>query len=163
MKNIDSLKSILKFIYNHNTQCSKVTISAPIDDKIRFILDNPKTCDIKIKPFMMGRVINLKGYLETLNIKRNLELSVNILVEDEFISENNGVFKIELKDNKLKVDKVHEGYDACFDINTITQLAFSYTDIEESLMINNIKSSKDVVKLFSTIFEKKNNYINEYI
>ena len=162
-KNIDSLKSILKFIYNHNTQCSKVTISAPINDKIRFILDNPKTCDIKIKPFMMGRVINLKGYLETLNIESNLELSVNILVEDEFISENNGIFKIELKDNKLKVDKVLETYDACFNINIITQLVFSYIGIEESLMINNIKSSKDVVKLFKTIFEKKNNYINEYI
>ena len=36
-KNIDSLKSMLKFIYNHNTQCKSVTISTPINDKIRFI------------------------------------------------------------------------------------------------------------------------------
>ena len=64
------MKGILRFLYNHNTQCKKVTISSPIDDKIRFILSNPKTANIKLKPFMMGRVINLKKYLESLNIKR---------------------------------------------------------------------------------------------
>ncbi|HSQ88187.1 GNAT family N-acetyltransferase [Romboutsia sp.] len=162
-KSIDSLKSMLKFIYNHNTQCKKVTISAPINDKIRLVLDNPKDCDIKIKPFMMGRVINLKGYLESLYIESNLESSVNILINDEFISENNGIFKMSLKDNKLEVDKVHEGYDACFDINTITQLAFSYIDIEEALILNNAQVSCEVVELFSKIFKKKNNYINEYV
>ena len=66
-KNIEALKSMLKFVYNHNTQCKKVVISAPVNDKIRFILDNPRTCDIKIKPFMMGRIINLKDYLESLD------------------------------------------------------------------------------------------------
>lgn len=162
-KNIDSLKSMLKFIYNHNTQCKKVTISAPINDKIRFILYNPKTCDIKIKPFMMGRIINLKGYLETLNIESDLEICVKVLVEDEFINENNGVFKIVLKDNKLKVDKVNEGYDAHFNINTITQLAFSYIDIKEVLILTNEQVSDEVVELFSKVFKKKNNYINEYV
>ena len=47
-KDLDSLKSILKFIYNHNTQCKKVIISAPVNDKIRFVLENPKTIDIKV-------------------------------------------------------------------------------------------------------------------
>ena len=68
---MEALKSMLKFIYNHNTQCKKVIISTPVNDKIRFILDNPRTCDIKIKPFMMGRVINLKNYLESLEIDSN--------------------------------------------------------------------------------------------
>ena len=47
-KDLDSLKSILKFIYNHNTQCKKVIISAPVNDKIRFVLENPKTIDIAL-------------------------------------------------------------------------------------------------------------------
>lgn len=162
-KNIDSLKSMLKFIYNHNTQCNKVTISAAINDKIRFVLDNPKTCDIKIKPFMMGRIVNLKGYLETLDIDSNLELCTNVLVQDEFINENNGVFKICLKDNKLKVQKCEEKHDVQFNINTITQLAFSYIDINDALLLNDTTISKDALKLFKTIFNKKYNYINEYI
>lgn len=165
-KDIEALKSILKFIYNHNTQCKKVTISAPINDKIRFILENPKTCDIKIKPFMMGRVINLKEYLESLYIESNIEISANIYIEDEFIIENNGVFNITLKENKLNVNKVEDDYDLILNINTITQLAFSYIDIDEALILNNIDKiniKSNIIELFKVIFNKKDNYINEYI
>ncbi|MGL6106567.1 GNAT family N-acetyltransferase [Romboutsia sp.] len=165
-KNVDALKSMLKFIYNHNTQCKKVTISAPINDKIRFILDNPKTCDIKIKPFMMGRVVNLKGYLESLYIESNKKIDANLYIEDEFISENSGVFNISLKNNKIKVNKVEENHDVMFNINTITQLAFSYIDTEEALILNDIdktSTKENVIELFKTIFIKKDNYINEYI
>ncbi len=70
-KNISSLKSMLKFVYNHNTQCKKVTIMSPVIDSIRYILPNLKTSEINIKPFMMGRVINLEKFLNTLSIECN--------------------------------------------------------------------------------------------
>lgn len=53
-KNMNALKGMLRFIYNHNTQCKKVNITSPLDDKIRFILSNPRTITMKLKPFMMG-------------------------------------------------------------------------------------------------------------
>lgn len=162
-KNMDSLKSMLKFIYNHNTQCKKVKISAPINDKIKFVLDNPRTCDIKIKPFMMGRIINLKAYLESLTIKSNIEGSLNILVKDNYIENNNGVFKIQIKNNRLFVEKVNEKHTVSFNINTLTQLAFSYIDIDEAILLNDLKISKRDISLLNYIFKKRNNYINEYV
>ncbi|MGL5313448.1 MAG: GNAT family N-acetyltransferase [Peptostreptococcaceae bacterium] len=165
-KNIEALKSMLKFIYNHNTQCKKVIISAPVNDKIRFVLDNPKTCDIKVKPFMMGRIINLKGYLESLDVNSDKELSVRVYIEDGFLSENNGVFKISLKNKKISVEKTEGSYSAYFSINTFTQLAFSYINIKEALILNDVDKDnikEDVINLFNTIFEKKDNYINEYV
>lgn len=162
-KNMDSLKSMLKFIYNHNTQCKKVKISAPINDKIKFVLDNPRTCDIKIKPFMMGRIINLKAYLESLTIKSNIEGSLNILVKDNYIENNNGVFKIQIKNNRLFVEKVNEKDTVSFNINTLTQLAFSYIDIDEAILLNDLKISKRDISLLNYIFKKRNNYINEYV
>ncbi|WP_243113425.1 GNAT family N-acetyltransferase [Romboutsia sp. Marseille-P6047] len=131
-KNIESLKSMLKFVYNHNTQCKTVTISAPVNDKIRYILDNPRTSTIKIKPFMMGRVINVKKYLENLSIDSDVEGSINIFIKDDYIDENNGIFKLTLKNKILCVEKGNFDYDIKFDINTITQLVFSYIDIEEA-------------------------------
>lgn len=162
-KNIDSLKSMLKFVYNHNTQCKNVTIAAPINDKIRYILDNPRTSEIKIKPFMMGRVINLQKYLEGLHIESDINGSITILVKDEFIEANNGVFKIEIKDKNLIVKKDGFKYDVEFNINTITQLVFSYINVEEAFLLNNIDRNEDVEKFLELIFSKKNNYINEYI
>ncbi|HBE8912712.1 TPA: GNAT family N-acetyltransferase [Clostridioides difficile] len=171
-KNIDALKSMLKFIYNHNTQCKIVTISTPTIDKIRFILDNPKDSDIKIKPFMMGRVINVKKFIEDIDIENDINSSFNLLIEDKFIDENNGLFKISIQNKKVSVEqldkkgaeKPQEDFDIKLYINTLTQLSFSYIDVNEAIFLNDIKDvSEETLETLNCIFSKKNNYINEYI
>ncbi|MDX5748470.1 GNAT family N-acetyltransferase [Clostridioides difficile] len=171
-KNIDALKSMLKFIYNHNTQCKIVTISTPTIDKIRFILDNPKDSDIKIKPFMMGRVINVKKFIEDIDIENDINSSFNLLIEDKFIDENNGLFKISIQNKKVSVEQLdkkgaenpQEDFDIKLDINTLTQLSFSYIDVNEAIFLNDIKDvSEETLETLNCIFSKKNNYINEYI
>ncbi|MDK3208848.1 GNAT family N-acetyltransferase [Clostridioides difficile] len=171
-KNIDALKSMLKFIYNHNTQCKIVTISTPTIDKIRFILDNSKDSDIKIKPFMMGRVINVKKFIEDIDIENDINSSFNLLIEDKFIDENNGLFKISIQNKKVSVEqldkkgaeKPQEDFDIKLDINTLTQLSFSYIDVNEAIFLNDIKDvSEETLETLNCIFSKKNNYINEYI
>ncbi|MBY2492273.1 GNAT family N-acetyltransferase, partial [Clostridioides difficile] len=168
-KNIDALKSMLKFIYNHNTQCKIVTISTPTIDKIRFILDNPKDSDIKIKPFMMGRVINVKKFIEDIDIEKDINSSFNLLIEDKFIDENNGLFKISIQNKKVSVEqldkkgaeKPQEDFDIKLDINTLTQLSFSYIDVNEAIFLNDIKDvSEETLETLNCIFSKKNNYIN---
>lgn len=165
-KDLDSLKSILKFIYNHNTQCKNVTISAPVNDKIKFVLENPKTTDIKIKPFMMGRVINVEEYLNGLQVEESIDISANIFIEDKFIKENNGVFNIEIKNKKVKAKKIRGNYSLSLSINSFTQLAFSYVDIKDIIVLNNIDrndKNKEVIQLLKVLFKKKENYINEYV
>ena len=165
-KDLDSLKSILKFIYNHNTQCKNVTISAPVNDKIKLVLENPKTTDIKIKPFMMGRVINVEEYLNGLQVEESIDISANIFIEDKFIKENNGVFNIEIKNKKVKAKKVRGNYSLSLSINSFTQLAFSYVDIKDIIVLNNIErndKNKEVIQLLKVLFKKKENYINEYV
>ncbi|MCP3314838.1 GNAT family N-acetyltransferase [Clostridioides difficile] len=171
-KNIDALKSMLKFIYNHNTQCKIVTISTPTIDKIRFILDNPRDSDIKIKPFMMGRIINVKKFIEDIDIEKDINSSFNLLIEDKFIDENNGLFKISIQNKKVSVEqldkkdaeKPQEDFDIKLDINTLTQLSFSYMDVNEAIFLNDIKDvSEETLETLNCIFSKKNNYINEYI
>lgn len=161
--NMDSLKAMLKFIYNHNTQCKKVTISAPVNDKIRFVLPNLRAAEIKLKPFMMGRVINFESYLKSLDIDSSKEGSINILLKDDFIKENNHIFKISLKEGKLTVEKGGFTPYVEFDINTISQLAFSYIDVREAFLLNDIEEDEEVIRFLDTIFSKKDNYINEYI
>lgn len=162
-KNINALKGMLRFIYNHNTQCKKANITSPLDDKIRFILPNPRTVTMKLKPFMMGRVINFKKYLESLHIEGNDKLSLVISIKDNYINENNKIFKISLENNKLTVEDGNFDYDIEFDINTISQLAFSYINGKESYLLNNLEENEEVIKFLDLIFVKKENYINEYV
>ena len=161
--NMNALKGMLRFLYNHNTQCKKITINSPVDDKIRFILSNPRTATMKFKPFMMGRVINFKKYLESLYIESNDKSSLIISVKDDYIKENNKIFKILLENNKLSVEDGSFDYDVEFDINTISQLAFSYINGKEAYLLNDYEENKKVIEFLDLIFTKKDNYINEYV
>lgn len=162
-KNLNALKGMLRFIYNHNTQGKKVNITSPIDDKIRFVLSNPRNVTMKLKPFMMGRVINFKKYIESLHIESNEKDSIIISVKDDYIKENNKVFKLTLENNKVSVEDGDFTPDVEFNINTISQLAFSYINAREAYILNNLEENKKVINSLDLIFTKKENYINEYI
>ena len=169
--NISSLKSMLAYIYNHNTQCKKTVINAPVDDKIKLLIANLKTCEIKLIPFMAGRVINFEKYIESLN-SCNIDTQkinnkyIKIKVIDKYIKQNNSVFKISVCDNKIKIQRVEEDYDIEVDINSITQLAFSYLNTDEIFMLNEIDESGLIntqKELLNALFEKRINYIDELV
>ena len=169
--NISSLKSMLAYIYNHNTQCKKTVINAPVDDKIKLIIANLKTCEIKLIPFMAGRVINFEKYIESLN-SCNIDTQkinnkyIKIKVIDKYIKQNNSVFKISVCDNKIKIQRVEEDCDIELDINSITQLAFSYLNTDEIFMLNEIDESSLIntqKELLNALFEKRINYIDELV
>lgn len=162
-EDIDYLKSMLKFLYNHNTQSKKIIIMAPINDSIRYVLDNPKTCDIKIKPFMMGRVINVFEFLNTLDIKYSEDISCTFSIKDEFIKENNSTFKISIKNSKMKVERIDfNGYNI-LDIKSFSQIAFSYSSLEELVFLNKLSLDEEAKRFLNSTFNKKINYINEYV
>lgn len=165
-KNINTLNSMLKFIFNHNTQCKKVTIMSSITDSIRYILPNLKTSEVNIKPFMMGRIINIQGFIDSLEIKCNNLDEAYIGVVDNQIEQNNKVFKLKVEDNKVSAQETSEIADITLSINNISQLAFSYITLDQVLFLNNIeknKKNKKAIDLLSGIFNKSNNYINEYV
>ena len=83
-------------------------------------------------------------------------------IEDKFIKENNGTFNINIKDKKVKAKKIKGECNLHLSINTFTQLAFSYIDIKEAMILNNIKKNeknKEAIHLFELLFKKKENYI----
>lgn len=175
-KDIISYKSMLKFIFNHNTQCKNVIINSAMDDPLRFMLDNPRESSFEIKPFMMARIINFSKLIDELDITMldsELEDGEEILIaiKDGQIEENDGVFKLYAKDRKLKAEKISELKDKTddldvFTINELTSICFSYHSIDEidhirEEKLNNIIAIRDI---FSNI---KNdlciNHINEYV
>ncbi|MGL5712916.1 MAG: GNAT family N-acetyltransferase [Paraclostridium sp.] len=162
-KNIDSVKSMLKFIYNHNTQCKKITIMSPVNDSIRYILPNLKTNEVNIKPFMMGRIINLENYLKSLDVNSDNSERIVIKVVDNQIQANNGCFEINIKDKKVKVNKVEKEADITLSINYMSQLVFSYLTLDEVLFLKNVKVNSQTYDVLNKIFNKKDNYINEYV
>ena len=81
-KDMGAYQSVLKFIFNHNTQCKAVTINTGLDDRLMDILDNPKDASFTLKPFMMARIIDLEKFLVDLEIKSGLGEEASLNHED---------------------------------------------------------------------------------
>ncbi|MDR1774085.1 MAG: GNAT family N-acetyltransferase [Clostridioides sp.] len=156
-----SLKSLLGFIYNHNTQCKIVKIKAPVNNKIRFVLDNPLDAKMSIAHFMTGRIINVVEFFKTLkpnfNLKSNTkysdvelgvanfgvksntdykykkEHSIILKVKDNQIEANNKTFEITIQDESISVEIANKNaeIDIELSINQLSQIGFSYLSVEE--------------------------------
>ena len=175
-KDIISYKSMLKFIFNHNTQCKGVLIHSPIDDPLRFMLDNPIESTFEIKSFMMARIINFSKLIDELDVtiaysELGEDEELLFAIKDEQIEENNGVFKIYTENRILKTEKVGNLEDSKeeldqFTINEITSMCFSYHSIDEidHIRENKISNIIAIRDIFSSIKNELNiNHINEYV
>lgn len=174
--NTNALKSILAFIYNHNTQCDKVVIMEDVRNTIGNTLKNPKTSESLLKPFMMGRVVNMDGcfinmadYLEcAYNYLEKLDgdfESVVISVKDKYIPQNTANYCLKFRDNDYSFEKLEyneENADLVLDINQISQLIFGYKDIDDVLDLYDKEINEKKLDILRKVFVKKRNHINEY-
>lgn len=174
--NTNALKSILAFIYNHNTQCDKVGIMEDVRNTIGNTLKNPKTSESLLKPFMMGRVVNMDGcfinmadYLEcAYNYLEKLDgdfESVVISVKDKYIPQNTANYCLKFRDNDYSFEKLEyneENADLVLDINQISQLIFGYKDIDDVLDLYDKEINEKKLDILRKVFVKKRNHINEY-
>ena len=164
-KDMGAYQSVLKFIFNHNTQCKAVTINAGLDDRLMDILDNPKDASFTLKPFMMERIIDLEKFLVDLEIKSGLgeeaslnhgdtnlqgSHSANIEVSDPVIRENNGIYRFDNKSGILRAKKHGNAVSDLYGLaeNTILgeergsleKLVEDQPEIDISLTINELAS-----------------------
>lgn len=181
-KNIIAYKSILKFIFNHNTQCKKVEMISAVNNPLRQILDNPKDSEFIIKPFMMARIIDFEKFINAcdFNIKKNfindninienMIKKINIMIEDNYIEKNNGIFTLTYKDGTLKSqrnDEISE-YDIKMTISEATSIFTNYMKVEDLFVLredyNVLKNREDYNKIINFFeFELNINHINEYV
>lgn len=164
---ISAYESILKFIFNHNTQCKNVEIMTSIDSPLYDLLDNPKESVFEKKPFMMGRVINFIRLIDKLEIPYFSDFKgVSIKIKDEYIKENDGLFKLKRNNGLVKAEKCDsDDYADEFTINEITSLFFGYKSIDniEFLSGKKYKYKEEIRRMINSVDSIKINYINEYV
>lgn len=166
---ISTLKTAIGFIYNHNTQCSKAVIMEDIRNCVGKVIRNPRKTETVQKQFMMGRVINFDGVLDSMvsecNSGVNADDSIKVAIKDDYIESNNAVYDIRVSDDGITYEKFEyneENSDVSMNINCISQLVFSYIDIDEADFVYNLGISDAKKEVLKRLFVRRRNHINEY-
>lgn len=153
-KNSKILKNILSFLKTFKDYYNKIKFILPKDSHFEYFLENKNKLDKKIKPYIMGRILNVKNILLKLDI--NFRLKIKII--DDYIKENNKIFEIYKDEIKILDDL--EDYDIEIDIASLTSLIFGYIDIENLIFLEKIKFKNEIIK--NKIFSKKRVYFQDY-
>lgn len=166
---IKSYSSILKFIFNHNTQVKNVVIATPVVDYLVDLLPNPRSLDSKKKSFMMARILDFEKFIKDINVtgaKINGFEEINIKVLDDVISENEGIYRILNEDGRLVINKLPNStkkIDIELSVRDLSQVMMGYRKIEEILFKKGLDVG--VASKFNKVFPdlKRDNFILEYV
>ena len=118
----------------------------------------------QIAPFMMGRVIDLPGILQSVAVPATeSESSIVLFVQDEFIKSNNLLLQLNISAKGIELRDTIKVPEITMDITTFTQLYFGTYSVEQ-LWANDKIMADDQTKLqiLSRLFPAQKNYINEY-
>lgn len=162
--NQEALEAMLHFIYQHNTQVKRVVLHTPIQDLVHFVLPNLRDTEVKIKPFIMGRVIHLKNFLQTIDVTEKWEGSVIFQIKDSWIAENNKIYEWFFDDCNSKITVTEKKPQVIIGIDTFSQIVFGRLTIEEACLLNRVEGDKiAAVEWLSKLFARTVNYIDEYV
>jgi predicted acetyltransferase len=88
-------KALWKFLANHDSMLDKLTLPAPPDDRLVFLLDNKKVKQ-ELKCTFMYRIVDVVGFLQQYRFAADCsgESRFVLRVEDRYAPWNDGMFEV---------------------------------------------------------------------
>ncbi len=127
-------RAMWKFISNHDSMIDKVTLNAPENDRLSFLLPNPRFKQETV-PYFMARIVDVPGFIGQYPFAATGKSQRLLLaVEDKHAAWNNGVFSVAIdQDGRAEVKKAESESGAEYrssllscDIQTLTAMLLGY-------------------------------------
>ncbi|MFC4405044.1 GNAT family N-acetyltransferase [Gracilibacillus xinjiangensis] len=162
-RSLNSLKLVLEFIGNHDSMVEKVKMKVPDEDFIPCLFDEPRFEQI-VKKYFMARIVDVPEFLKNYQfISIHSSDSISLIIEDEFIPDNNGTYIIQ--DEKVTCLD-HELTDTrnviCCSVQQLTQMLLGYKRPLELERLALIKGSYNAIEKFDKMIPIKHTYFPDF-
>ncbi|TYP75566.1 GNAT family N-acetyltransferase [Paenibacillus methanolicus] len=91
-------QALWTFVANHDSMIDKVTLEAPMDDNLPYLLPNPRIGQ-EIVPYFMGRIVDAPAFVEQLRLRVPEGASdgepITLFIRDEHAPWNDGHWRLE--------------------------------------------------------------------
>ncbi|MFC4100512.1 GNAT family N-acetyltransferase [Paenibacillus xanthanilyticus] len=146
-------QALWTFIANHDSMVEKVTLEAPMDDNLPYLLPNPRIGQ-EIVPYFMGRIVDAPAFVEQLRLRvpegAEGKEPFTIHIRDEHAPWNDGYWRLDADDEGLlslrRAAAGGEGEtDAALscDIGTLTAMLMGYQRPERLLQDGKLSGSPE--------------------
>ncbi|MBO4416034.1 MAG: GNAT family N-acetyltransferase [Lachnospiraceae bacterium] len=154
----NGFNAILGFLARFEADYGTIKISLPKGIDLLRIIESPVAYDIEKTPSQafMIRVINAQKLLET--IKKPEDCDLTIMISDEIIFENNGLFRVRSKG----VERLESGIvDIAMDERTLGQLAVGCLNLDEAMLRKDVTVYQNE-EMIRRVFTEKPIFVSEH-
>ncbi|WP_017814629.1 GNAT family N-acetyltransferase [Paenibacillus shenyangensis] len=88
-----SRQALWTYIANHDSMINEVTLKAPVDDGLSYLLRDPRIQQ-QITPYFMARIVNVQQFLEQYPFTPGAVQVVTITVHDSVAGWNEGIWEV---------------------------------------------------------------------
>jgi predicted acetyltransferase len=91
--NEEARRALWNFICQHDSMVEIVTLKAPIDDQLPFLMKNPKI-NQEIVPYFMARIVDVEKLLHQYPFSKREDVSLFLHINDQHAPWNSGTYQI---------------------------------------------------------------------
>ncbi len=159
-------RAIWRFVSDHDSMIDKVTLRAPLDDRLSQLFDNPGFQQ-EIVPYFMARIVDVKAFMEQYAFMP-LEQSFQLFITDEHAPWNKGLHSIRIDaSGKAEVRKLDVGTAPMngavhIPIQSLTALLMGYQKADFLWETGKISGKKDAVKRLAACIPEGQTYLTDY-
>lgn len=87
-----------RFLADHDSMIDKLIVNAPSDDRLPFLLDNPRVKQ-ELVPYFMARIVDAASFLEKYPFASGTESTLLLDVSDAHAEWNNRMFEVKIDES----------------------------------------------------------------
>lgn len=135
-------KALLSIIASHSSSDLKYYVKMPEESLLEEFFPEQEGITVKILPYMMTRIINIKQVLEASPLVNNKKLTIEV-TNDDIIAENNGVWLID-NANEPRVREVETDPDYTASLTNWTKVLLGHLTLKQAVQLGFVKENHPV-------------------
>jgi len=159
--------ALWSFIAQHDSMIDEVTITMPSDDRLPYMLSNPRIKQ-EVIPYFMARIVDAEAFVSQYDFKAaDSGDDIHIELIDEQATWNNGHFLLHIdasgRASLRRLDegkKIHEAIK--MDIGSFTSVLFGYIKLEQLAHLARIEGDMGLVKRLQSRIHERTTYLPDF-
>ena len=135
-------KALLSIIASHSSSDLKYYVKMPEESLLEEFFPEQEGITVKILPYMMTGIINIKQVLEASPLVNNKKLTIEV-TNDDIIAENNGVWLID-NANEPRVREVETDPDYTASLTNWTKVLLGHLTLKQAVQLGFVKENHPV-------------------
>ncbi|WP_054025849.1 enhanced intracellular survival protein Eis [Bacillus sp. FJAT-28004] len=159
--------ALWSFLAQHDSMIEELTITMPSDDRLPYLLNNPRIKQ-EIIPYFMARIVDAEAFVGQYDFKAADHADdITIQLIDAQAPWNNGHFLFHIdasgraslrrKDDSEKIDKAIK-----LDIGSFTSVLFGYIQLEQLAELARIEGDIGLVKRLQSRIPERTTYLPDF-